>query len=105
MKAVYHRYMQNENGQFERRRVPEPPRPPSGEPEENRECFRAGASGAGSRSRNPQPPLQLPSLQNLLAGRDRGDLLVILILLLLLGEGNEESSTVVMTLAIFLLLQ
>lgn len=101
MKAVYHRYMQNENGQFQRQRVPEVPRPPCGEPEKGRES----PEPSPGRDRNRMPPPQMPSLQTLMAGRDRGGLLVLLILLLLLGEGNEESSTVVMTLAIFLLLQ
>lgn len=44
-------------------------------------------------------------LSGLLARFDRGDILVLLILLLLLMEGNEDSTTVVMTLAIYLMLQ
>lgn len=44
-------------------------------------------------------------LGGLLSGFDRGDTLVLLILLLLLMEGNEDSTTVVMTLAIYLMLQ
>lgn len=53
-----------------------------------------------------KPPLPMsPPLRALTGGLDRGDALVLLILLLLLMEGNEDATTVVMTLAIYLLLQ
>ena len=95
---MYHRYMQNENGQFRRERVPEAPGPcpppARTEPPKPRQAPRTCGTAP-----------RMPSVQGLFAGRDQGDLLVLLILLLLLEEGSEESSTVVMTLAIFLLLQ
>ena len=96
---MYHRYMQGEDGQFERHRVPDGPRP--GPRTQEKQEPREPEKQAAARSTVPK----MPSLPGLLAGKDRGDLLVLLILLLLLGEGNEESSAVIMTLGIFLLLQ
>ena len=44
-------------------------------------------------------------LPSLLSGFDSGDALALLILLLLLAEGNQESSSLILTLTIFLLLR
>lgn len=74
---MYHRYLRNENGTYRHERVDV-----------------------------PQPiQLSMPFLERLLPNADNGDLLVILILLLLLAEGSEDSSSMVLTLAIFLFLQ
>lgn len=77
---MYNRYTPTPGGQYQRKPVPEPKRPPG-------------------------PPLRLPFLEGLIPGMDSGDVLVVLILLLLLSEGNEDSGSVLMTLAIFLFLQ
>ena len=86
---MYHRYMRNESGRFQKQRVVPPPMPKPAEkkPESTKQAF------------------SLPFLSKLMGNADSGDLLVMLILLLLLAEGNEESDSVVMTLAIFLFLQ
>lgn len=88
---MYHRYLQNENGQFLKQRVaaPESKKP---KPEIKK-------------TEPPKANFPLPFLKKLLPNMDGGDLLVLLILLLLLSEGNEDSDSVVMTLAIFLFLQ
>ena len=49
--------------------------------------------------------IRISILEKLLPGMDGGDVLVLLILLLLISEGNEDSSSVIMTLAIFLFMQ
>lgn len=99
---MYHRYLSLGNGQFERRRVAPPqgdvppgapPAPPEAPP-----CEKT----APPPSREQTPEL---FLRGLFPGMDRGDILVLLILLLLLFEGNEDAAPVVLTLAIFLLLQ
>lgn len=106
---MYHRYLPTADGQFQRQRVPTPSRPaPSPEP------VPAEVSGAVPQEPASPPPGPPPGpapfpapafLRRLFPGMDSGDLLVILILLLLLMEGNEDATPVVMTLAIFLLLQ
>ena len=78
---MYHRYLQMENGKFQKHRVPTPEKKQAVEKKE-------------------------PSfLKKLLPNMDSGDILVLLILLLLLAEGNEDSDSAIMTLAIFLFLQ
>lgn len=91
---MYHRYLRNENGTYRHERVdvpqPAPSRPPQTPPP----------------AAKLQPiQLSMPFLERLLPNADNGDLLVILILLLLLAEGSEDSSSMVLTLAIFLFLQ
>lgn len=99
---MYHRYLSLGNGQFERQRVATrqreaqpntPPEAPDAPPYEKT---------APPPSREQTPEL---FLRGLFPGMDRGDILVLLILLLLLFEGNEDAAPVVLTLAIFLLLQ
>ena len=76
---MYHRYLQMENGKFQKHRVPTPEK--------------------------KQAKKEPSFLKKLLPNMDSGDILVLLILLLLLSEGNEDSDSVIMTLAIFLFLQ
>lgn len=85
---MYHRYLQNESGQFQKQRITTPAPKPEKKP-----------------PAPPQSDFPLPFLKKLLPNMDSGDLLVLLILLLLLAEGNEDSDSIVMTLAIFLFLQ
>lgn len=91
---MYHRYQPTENGQLHRQSVPDAPPPPREVPKKPNKPMPA-----------PKPAIRIPFLEKLLPNMDTGDLLVLLILLLLLSEGNEDSSSVVMTLAIFLFLQ
>lgn len=94
---MYHRYLRNENGTYRHERVDVPQVPPS------RPTKPSAAPGEAKQSRPIQ--LSLPLLERLLPDADNGDLLVMLILLLLLAEGSEDSSSMVLTLAIFLFLQ
>ena len=79
---MYHRYLQMENGKFQKHRVPTT---------EKKQAIET----------KKEPSF----LKKLLPNMDSGDILVLLILLLLLAEGNEDSDSVIMTLAIFLFLQ
>lgn len=92
---MYHRYLRNENGTYRHERVDVPQAAPSRPPQ------------APPPTAKPPQPIQLsmPLLERLLPNADNGDLLVVLILLLLLAEGSEDSSSMVLTLAIFLFLQ
>lgn len=99
---MYHRYQPDGSGQYRRQTLPDPPRKPPQQPSK--------PPVPPPRQPPPQKPpdapcFRLPILEKLLPGCDGGDLLILLILLLLLSEGAEESSSVAMTLAIFLFLQ
>lgn len=113
---MYNRYMPTGNGQFQRQTVPGSPQPGKTEsknkpkPEEPPKRQQAAEKSctpstpeASRRDSTPRPAI--PFLNRLLPGMDSGDMLVVLILLLLLMEGNEDSTSVIMTLAIFLFLQ
>lgn len=138
---MYHRYMPTENGQYQRKTMPDShPSPPpvqrkqsaaAPQEQENRSTARQSTaqplpevhadrkheapekepmlSGTQGEKHTPRhdPPGQnhIPILEKLLPGMDSGDVLVLLILLFLISEGNEDSSSVIMTLAIFLFLQ
>ncbi len=83
---MYHRYLQNESGKFQKQRIKTP---------------------APQTEKKPPalPKSDFSFLKKILPNMDSGDILVLLILLLLLAEGNEDSDSIVMTLAIFLFLQ
>ena len=113
---MYHRYQPMGNGRFQRQTVPSPlPRPQ----EQSRQEKPTSPHPQSPPPPHPQSPppqrsapppaeapnFHLPFLEKLLPGMDNGDILLVLILLLLLSEGNEDSASVIMTLAIFLLLQ
>lgn len=127
---MYNRYTPNSSGGYQRQSVPSPPpsRPPEPQhhmephvppeppcpPEPPRRPEPSRPQDPPHRpepSRHSEPPcsqprFQIPLLNRLIpTGMDTGDLLALLIFLLLLSEGNEDSSTVILTLAIFLFLQ
>ena len=52
-----------------------------------------------------KPRLRIPILDKLLPDFDTGDLLLLLILLLLISDGNEDSTSLMLTIAIFLFMQ
>lgn len=112
---MYHRYLRNEQGEYRRQTVPDPPRQPqaappstkpvppplspSQPPEPDLKRHREEANSA------PAPDYGIPFLGKLFPGMDQGDLLLLLIMLLLLSEGNEDANAMAMTLAIYLFLQ
>ena len=109
---MYNRYTPTPGGQYQRKPVPEPKRPPG--PPPGQPCSPGPPPAPQPPGPPPcpppppgppRPPLRLPFLEGLIPGMDSGDVLVVLILLLLLSEGNEDSGSVLMTLAIFLFLQ
>lgn len=114
---MYHRYLRNEQGEYRRQTVPDPPRrspmpppPPAPKEEPPAPPPRLADDSVSSRRREeadraPAPEYQLPILNKLFPDMDQGDLLLLLIMLLLLSEGNEDASGMIMTLAIFLFLQ
>lgn len=115
---MYNRYTPNSSGGYQRQSVPSPPPPRPPEPPRHPEPPPPLKPPRPSEPPcPPEPPchpeplrpaerFQIPLLNRLIpAGMDTGDLLALLIFLLLLSEGNEDSSTVVLTLAIFLFLQ
>lgn len=120
---MYHRYMPTGNGQYRRQDVPERrPAPQQPKPVPQPQTPAPPPMPAPS-SPPPVPPpmpphppappkpsgeaapLPIPFLEKLFPGMDSGDLLLLLIMLLLLSEGTEDAVSVVMTLAIFLMLQ
>lgn len=119
---MYHRYLRNEQGQYRRQTVPDPPAekpslpqtiplmptpPPRQDfpPPPPRQDFPPPPPRLRDNDHAPPPNFQLPFLSRLFPNMDAGDLLLLMILLLLLSEGNEDASSMAMTLAIFLFLQ
>lgn len=108
---MYHRYMPSGNGQYRRQdipdRKPEPPKPPVPPSPPPMPVLPPPPKPEISKSQpqNTAAPYPVPFLEKLFPGMDSGDLLLLLIMLLLLSEGTEDSVSVVMTLAIFLILQ
>lgn len=111
---MYHRYMPTGGGQYRRQDIPErkpappvpPPAPPPPDP------VPPGPLPPPPPPVPPMPPMPpgrapfpIPFLEKYFPGIDSGDLLLLLIMLLLLSEGTEDAVSVVMTLAIFLILQ
>ena len=110
---MYHRYLRNEQGIYQRQTVPDPPKPHSPKPEppaprkelpppiHDPELSRRRAEADHA----PAPEYGIPFLSKLFPNMDQGDLLLLLIMVLLLSEGNEDASSMAMTLAIYLFLQ
>ena len=97
---MYNRYTPTPGGQYQRKPVPEPKRPPG--PPPGQPCSPGPPPApqppgpppcSPPPPGPPRPPLRLPFLEGLLPGMDSGDVLVVLILLLLLSEGNEDSGS------------
>ena len=94
---MYNRYIPQQDGTYQKNRIPvsAPPPPPPPEPKPQPPCD------------PPKPPNQSASsfLHQLLPkGLDTGDLLVIILLLLMAGDGKENSNTWLLTLALYLFL-
>lgn len=95
---MYNRYIPQQDGTYQKNRIPTPPPPPPPEPP------------APPPFDEPKPPYRQPEgaftfLQQLLPkGLDTGDLLIIILLLLMAGDGKENKNSWLLTLALYLFL-
>ncbi len=95
---MYNRYIPQQDGTYQKNRIPTPPPPPPSE-----------ASKPAPDEQTP-PPYRQPEgaysfLQQLLPkGLDTGDLLIIILLLLMAGDGKENKNSWLLTLALYLFL-
>lgn len=95
---MYNRYIPQQDGTYQKNRVPSPPPPPPPEPQAEPIC------------ETPIHPLKQQQsafsfLQQLLPkGLDTADLLIILLLLLMAGDAKESKDNWLLTLALYLFL-
>ena len=95
---MYNRYIPQQDGTYQKNRIPTPPPPPPPEPPCPPPCEEA------------KPPYRKPEgafafLQQLLPQNlDTGDLLIIILLLLMAGDGKDNKNTWLLTLALYLFL-
>lgn len=97
---MYNRYIHQNDGSFQRRRIPDNPAPIQPDPQPLRkEESTAPAKPA------PKPPQHIGAgsfLRNLLPKNlDTGDLIIVLLLLLMAGDCEEERNTALLTLALY----
>lgn len=95
---MYNRYIPQQDGTYQKNRIPSPPPPPPPEPSGPPPCD------------EPSPPYRKPEgafsfLQQLLPQHlDTGDLLIIILLLLMAGDGKDNKNSWLLTLALYLFL-
>lgn len=95
---MYNRYIPQQDGTYQKNRIPTPPPPPPPEPPSPPPCD------------EPRPPVRQPDgalsfLKQLLPQNlDTGDLLIIVLLLLMAGDGKENKNSWLLTLALYLFL-
>ena len=95
---MYNRYIPQQDGTYQKNRIPTPPPPPKPEPPAPPPCD------------EPKPPYRKPEsafsfLQQLLPQNlDTADLLIIILLLLMAGDGKESKNSWLLTLALYLFL-
>ena len=94
---MYNRYIPQQDGTYQKNRIPTPPPPPPPSPPQTPSCD------------EPKPPRHHEGaysfLQQLLPkGLDTGDLLIIILLLLMAGDGKENKNSWLLTLALYLFL-
>lgn len=95
---MYNRYIPQQDGTYQKNRIPSPPPPPPQKPPEPPVC------------EEPKPPFRQPEgaysfLQQLLPrGLDTGDLLIIALLLLMAGDNKDNKNSWLLTLALYLFL-
>lgn len=95
---MYNRYIPQQDGTYQKNRIPTPPPPPPSEPSSSPPCD------------DPKPPYRKPEgafsfLQQLLPQNlDTGDLLIIILLLLMAGDGKDNKNSWLLTLALYLFL-
>ena len=107
---MYNRYIPQNDGSFQRNRIPDPPPRPAPQ--------HSAPQHPAPPPCNPEPPRQEPPhrencspphhgsimgfLRHLLpAGFDTGDLIVVLLLLLMAGDKPEDKNTALLTLALY----
>lgn len=96
---MYNRYIPQQDGTYQKNRIPSspPPQPPPPKPPPE-PCY------------HPNPPMPQPEgaftfLKQLLPQNlDTGDLMIILLLLLMAGDGKENKNSWLLTLALYLFL-
>ena len=95
---MYNRYIPQQDGTYQKNRIPTPPPPPPPESPGPPPCDDA------------KPPYRKPEgafsfLQQLLPQNlDTADLLIIILLLLMAGDGKENKNSWLLTLALYLFL-
>ena len=95
---MYNRYIPQQDGTYQKNRIPTPPPPPKPEPPAPPAC------------EEPMSPYRKPEgafsfLQQLLPQNlDTADLLIIILLLLMAGDGKENKNSWLLTLALYLFL-
>ena len=94
---MYNRYIPQQDGTYQKNRIPTPPPPP---PPREPECH-----GPEIAPPYRKPEGALAFLQQLLPHNlDTGDLMVIILLLLMAGDGKENKNNWLLTLALYLFL-
>lgn len=95
---MYNRYIPQQDGTYQKNRIPTSPPPPPPQPPSQPPC------------EETKPPYRKPDgafsfLQQLLPQNlDTGDLLIIILLLLMAGDGKDNKNTWLLTLALYLFL-
>ena len=95
---MYNRYIPQQDGTYQKNRIPTSPPPPPPQPPPQPPC------------EETKPPYRKPDgafsfLQQLLPQNlDTGDLLIIILLLLMAGDGKDSKNTWLLTLALYLFL-
>ena len=115
---MYNRYIPTENGGYRRQIVedrPHPPVPPPPPPEPTPKPIPVPPkpcpppAPVPPRRPSPTPKKPAPSsnatLCRLLDGVDKGDLILLMILVLLLMDGETDNGTLLLTVALYFLLQ
>ena len=94
---MYNRYIPQQDGTYQKNRIPTPPPPPKPEPPPQ-PCD--DATPAYQKPQGAFSFLQQLLPQNL----DTADLLIIILLLLMAGDGKENKNSWLLTLALYLFL-
>ena len=95
---MYNRYIPQQDGTYQKNRVPTPPHQPAPPKPQPQPC------------QESSPPMRQPEgalsfLKQLLPkDLDTGDLLIILLLLLMAGDGKDNKNSWLLTLALYLFL-
>lgn len=95
---MYNRYIPQQDGTYQKNRIPTSPPPPPPQPPSQPPC------------EETKPPYRKPDgafsfLQQLLPQNlDTEDLLIIILLLLMAGDGKDNKNTWLLTLALYLFL-
>ena len=98
---MYNRYIPQQDGTYQKNRIPTPTAPPPPPPSEPQKEH----IPEPIRQPHRQPQSATSFLYQLLPkGLDTGDLLIIVLLLLMAGDGKENNSTWLLTLALYLFL-